>query len=185
MCIKRSLSLMNLKTIFLAKPILNAILKFSRRFSLTAIGMDVEDDDFNKKKNRFWVKFVWEKIVCDILWIFSFLFLINLNHWFNIMSFMLSSTGEELNWSFTLESTLYVARNGFVNIIMNIYMLAIGGWRKTRVIWTLNFLFIFYSKEGQSLEEKSRRDYLRVQNLKIHITSTATKWLTKEWQELK
>jgi len=55
MCIKRSLSLIELRNYLFSKThkLLKAILKFSRRFSLTAIGMDVEDDDFNKNKNRF------------------------------------------------------------------------------------------------------------------------------------
>jgi hypothetical protein len=63
MCIKRSPSLIELRNYVLSKThkLLKAILNFSRRFSFTPIGMDVEDDDFNKKKNRFWVQLVLGK----------------------------------------------------------------------------------------------------------------------------
>jgi len=54
---------------------------------------------------RGWTNIIGNKIECENVWIFSILFSINLNHWFNLTVFSSWSTGEGLNWSLTLEST--------------------------------------------------------------------------------
>jgi len=46
-----------------------------------------------------------DKIVCGKVHMFSFLFLTNLIHSLNPTVIFSWSTGEELNWSLTLEST--------------------------------------------------------------------------------